>query len=151
MNLDDIWRLMLERVNANRFTMQHVMPTESTPSMTYTIGMAGSGFPDFVIVGVPSVVAATLLSTIARRVLEAKCAPSDGQVFDDVANFPLKVVYSQEPNAYGINRYCNEYSVISKVMRVVYPGPDGVFVDEERKPVCKIALKTADCALDLAA
>jgi hypothetical protein len=64
--------------------------TPRLPSWAYTIGLlTGFGRPEMIAVGLPTDVAAALLNEFGERISQGGAQFGDGQVVDDVANFPV--------------------------------------------------------------
>jgi hypothetical protein len=135
---EDALRASQERIVANSgWLVQGVLgdpqATPPLPTWAYTIGLLmGFGRPEIIAVGLPTNVAAALLNDLGERISHGGAQFSDGQVVDDVANFPV-VFRRVHPSrfAFWLGRglqYTLEHDHSSyAALQMVWPDPQGFF------------------------
>jgi hypothetical protein len=126
----------VERViGEHGWAVQGVFATPTTPSHSYTIGLARRfGHPELAFEGLPGDVAQTLLNDVALRVERGKVV-EHGAVFTDLATMAVRAVRVEQGLEFGIEsgRFPIAWQVEAKelaahgVIQLVYPDPEGRF------------------------
>lgn len=106
MTMDEMLVEHCEHVMKSGFSMVHIIPTDNTPSYTYTIGLGVNPRYqgcDFVIVALPPLVAAQTLTNLYQEYISVGIKVSDGQVLHELANVPVIVrqIY-KDVNIFGL-------------------------------------------------
>jgi hypothetical protein len=139
---EDALRASQERIVADNgwmiqavFGDPHAMPP--LPGWAYTIGLlTGFGRPEIIAIGLPSDVGAALLNDLGERIRNGERF-SDGQVVDELANFPV-VFRRVDPSrlAFWLGRgvqYAFEHGITEfAALQLVWPDPKGRFPWDHR-------------------
>lgn len=137
-NMDEIRQEQALMIAEHGFFIQEVFAERdgSLPSFAYTVGLCKGYLPEVICIGLSPEVSAPLLNAVAKQLMAAPgVPPKDGDLVEEVANLPLKLM-ELDPDvggdiAFGALDYADRMDLPLEFFQLVYPDRDGRFPDQE--------------------
>jgi hypothetical protein len=135
-DFDRFMNQVFESVERNGWAV-HTLDIEHLPPWAYSIGMSRTGKPDVVIIGLEGTQGGQIINDVCERLYYGLAQGVSGEVLQDVANTPLRLVdlshAEARPYARVAQFIAKVYQQEPRCMQILWPDSQGRFPDD---PLC---------------